>query len=150
MISSHLAVAEFHLQMISREIAPITEYSRHCLLFSVWRSFCLILVFITPSTSVFTGIFSFHTTWSPLAKWRGHREIDVLLGIDTDQERGDITDLLTNTDVTLTDQHTSVMHGPSNLQLEHLRLQTTFHEFSEGQSKHVIQFAFVLVQKTKT
>lgn len=40
------------------------------------------------------GLLSAHTAGTPAAKRRGEGEVDVLLGVETDDERRDVDDLL--------------------------------------------------------
>ena len=47
------------------------------------------------------GLLSPHTTWAASTKWRGEREVDVLLGVETDDERWDVDDLLADAAVML-------------------------------------------------
>lgn len=51
-------------------------------------------------------------------------------------------------DVTLTDQHTSVMDGLGQSKLEHLCLQTTLQEILNLQTEHVIELHAGLIQDT--
>ena len=49
------------------------------------------------------------TTRTSTTKWRAEGEIDVLLGIETNDEGGNINDLLANADVSLADEDTGVV-----------------------------------------
>jgi hypothetical protein len=40
------------------------------------------------------GLLSPHTTWTPATERRGEREVDVLLGVETDDEGWNVDDLL--------------------------------------------------------
>lgn len=42
------------------------------------------------------GLLPPDTTWASTTKWRGESEVDVLLGVETDDERWDVDDLLAN------------------------------------------------------
>lgn len=44
------------------------------------------------------SLLSSDTTWSSSAEWRGKGEVDVLLGVETDDEGWDVDDLLSDTD----------------------------------------------------
>lgn len=43
------------------------------------------------------GLLPPDTTGAPAAEWRCESEVDVLLGVETDDERGNVDDLLANT-----------------------------------------------------
>lgn len=40
------------------------------------------------------GLLSPHTAWASATEWRGKGEVDVLLGVETDNEGWDVDDLL--------------------------------------------------------
>jgi len=44
------------------------------------------------------GLLSPDTTWASTTEWRGKSKVDVLLGVETDDERWDVDNLLANTD----------------------------------------------------
>ena len=72
----------------------------------------LLLILIIVTTATGSLLSALDATRAATTKRRSQGEIDVLLGLDADQERGDVDDLLADADVTLTDQHTSVVDGP--------------------------------------
>jgi len=74
----------------------------------------------------------------------------VLLGIETDDERGDVDDLLADADVALLDQDTSVVDGFGETELENAGLQATLQEIFDLQGQHVIEFHAGLVQHTNS
>jgi len=78
----------------------------------------------------------------------GEGEVNVLLGVETDNEGGDIDDLLADADVALTDQDTSVVNGLGKTELEDLGLEATLQEILNLQGQDVIQLHLVLVQDT--
>jgi hypothetical protein len=53
---------------------------------------------------------------------RAEGEVDVLLGVETDNERGNVDDLLSNTDMTLADQDAGVVDGLGETELVNLGL----------------------------
>jgi hypothetical protein len=91
---------------------------------------------------------SLDTTGTSTAIGRSEREVNVLLGVETDNERRDIDDLLANTDVTLTDQDTGVVDGLCKTELEDLGLKATLQEILDLQGQDVIELHLVLVQDT--
>lgn len=62
----------------------------------------------------------------------------MLLGVETDDEGGDVDDLAADADVALADEDTGVVDGLCESDLVHLRLQTTFQEVLNAERKHVI------------
>jgi len=79
---------------------------------------------------------------------RGKSEVDVLLGVEADNERRDVDNLLANADVTLTDQDTGVVDGLGQTDLEDLGLQATLQEILNLQGKHVIETHAGLIEDT--
>jgi len=61
----------------------------------------------------------------------------VLLGVKSDNERWDVNELFADTDVTLSDQNTSVMDRFSQTKFEDLSLKTSFQKVLELKPKHV-------------
>lgn len=75
-------------------------------------------------------------------------KVDQLLRVQTDDKAGDIDDVLTNTDVALTDQDASVMDALGESELEDLGLKTAFQEIFNLQAEDVIQLVLLLLQDT--
>ena len=78
----------------------------------------------------------------------GEREVNVLLGVETDNEGGDVNDLLADADVALTDQDTGVVDRLGKTRLEDLGLEATLQEVLNLQGQDVIELHLVLVQDT--
>jgi len=74
----------------------------------------------------------------------------VLLGVKTDNERGNVHDLLADADVTLTDQDTGVVDGLGKAELVDASLQATLQEVLDLQGKDVIELHAALVEDTDT
>lgn len=60
---------------------------------------CLLLFLLTLVTTLVLalsglGLLSSDTAWATTTEWRGEGEVDVLLGVETDDERWDVDDLL--------------------------------------------------------
>ena len=72
----------------------------------------------------------------------------MLLGVQSDHERRNIDDLLTNSDVSLGDQNSGVVDRSGQTQLEDLGLQSSLQEVLWSQSQDVIQLHLVLWQDT--
>ena len=73
----------------------------------------------------------------------------MLLGLDADEERRDVDNLLTDTDVSLTDQHAGVMDGLGETVLEDLGLEAALHDLGGGQTEDVIQLALGVGEETE-
>ena len=64
------------------------------------------------------------TAWAATAEWRVQSEIDVLLGVEADNERWNVDDLLADTDVSLADKNTGVVDGLGKAKLVDASLET--------------------------
>lgn len=67
-----------------------------------------------------------------------------------DHEGRRVHHLTANTDVSLTNQHTSVMNRLGKTELEHLRLQSAIHQLRSAQLQNVIQLLLLLRHQTQT
>jgi len=82
---------------------------------------------------------SLHAARSATTQRRVQRKVDVLLGLNANQERRHVDDLLTNSDVSLLDQDTGVVHRLGQTELKYQSLQSSLQELLRGQRQHVIQ-----------
>jgi len=73
-------------------------------------------------------------------------EINVLLGVEPDDERGHVDNLLADANVALTDQDAGVMDGLGQSQLEHLGLEPPLQEILDLEAEDVIQLHLGLIQ----
>ena len=96
------------------------------------------------------GLLAANTSWTSTTEWRGKSKVDVLLGIKTNNERWDVDDLLSNTDVSLTDENTGVVDGLSETKLVDAGLKTTLQEILNLQGQDVIQLHAGLIEDTDT
>jgi hypothetical protein len=96
------------------------------------------------------GLLSPNTTRTSTTEGRAESEIDVLLGIETNNEGRNVDDLLANTDVSLTDENTSVVDGLGKTELVDTGLQTTLQEILDLQGQHVIELHAGFVKNTNT
>lgn len=72
----------------------------------------------------------------------------MLLGVKTDHERGNVDDLLADTDVTLLDEDTGVVDGLGETKLVDTGLETTLKEILDLEGKDVIELHAGLVEHT--
>lgn len=107
----------------------------------------LLFVFVGGATRLGEGS-SLNTTGSATAIGRGQGVVDVLLRIDSHEKRGGVAELLSDSDVSLTDQDTSVVDGLSQTALEDLSLKTSLEHLLAGHGEGVIELSLSLVQQT--
>jgi hypothetical protein len=96
------------------------------------------------------GLPSPDTTGAASTERRGQREVDVLLRVETDDERGHIDDLLADADVALADQDTGVVDGLGKTELVDEGLETALQEVLNLQGQDVIELHARLVEDTDT
>mmetsp|Transcript_51844 Transcript_51844/g.130222 ORF Transcript_51844/g.130222 Transcript_51844/m.130222 type:complete len:224 (+) Transcript_51844:1286-1957(+) len=108
----------------------------------------LVVLLVAPTGALGLLLASAHASGSAAAEWAGEREVDVLLALEVDHEGGHVDDLLAHPDVALADEHTGVVDGLGQAQLEHLGLQPTLHELGSRQTQHVIQLLLTLIEES--
>jgi hypothetical protein len=94
------------------------------------------------------GLLSSDTAGAATTEGRGQGEVDVLLGVETDNERGDVDDLLSDTDVALADQDTGVVDGLGETELVDASLEAALQEILNLQGQDVIELHAGLVEDT--
>mmetsp|Transcript_13476 Transcript_13476/g.22116 ORF Transcript_13476/g.22116 Transcript_13476/m.22116 type:complete len:200 (-) Transcript_13476:28-627(-) len=112
------------------------------------QSKCLLVVLITTGSSTLSSASASHTARSALTVRRFQGQVNVLLGVNSDQERRHIHNLLANTDMSLSDQDTSVVDRLSKSLLENFSLETAFHESLGGEGKDVLKGVLLISQKS--
>jgi len=110
----------------------------------------LFILFVITAFSAGLGTLSLDATGTATTIGRGQSEINMLLGVQTDNEGGNVDNLLANTDVTLTDEDTSVVDGLGKTELEDLGLETTFQEVLNLETQDVIELHTGLIEHTNT
>jgi hypothetical protein len=88
------------------------------------------------------------TAWTATAEWRVQSEIDVLLGVEADNERWNIDDLLADADVSLADENTGVVNGLGKAKLVDASLKTALQEILDLKGQNVIELHAGLVENT--
>lgn len=113
---------------------------------------CLLLVLLlTVLIAAFLGslgLLSADTAGATTTEGRGKGEVNVLLGVETDDERRHVDNLLADADVTLANKDTSVVDGLGQAQLEDKRLQAAFQEVLNPEGKDVIELHARLIEDT--
>merc|ERR1712189_88403 len=75
-------------------------------------------------------------------------EVNVLLGVKTDNVGWNVDDLFADANVALLDQHTGVMDGLGQAEFEDLGLETTLQEVLNLETKNVIELHLILGEDT--
>ncbi len=96
------------------------------------------------------GLLSSDTTRAATPEGRGQGEVNVLLGVQTDDERWDVDNLLADTDVALADEDTGVVDRLSETKLVDASLKATLHEVFDLEGQDVIELHAGLVEHTDT
>jgi hypothetical protein len=94
------------------------------------------------------GLLPPNTTRSATTKGTREGEIDMLLGIEADDEGRDVDDLLADADVALLNQDTGVMDGLGKAELVDAGLQAALQKIFDLQGQHVIELHARFVQHT--
>jgi len=104
------------------------------------------LIVTTPGSSVL----ALDTTSTATAEWGVEGELNVWLRLDSHHEGWHGHNLAADTDVTLADEHTSVVDGLGKTTLEDEGLEATLHEVLKVEGEHIIQTLLVLVEDSIT
>ena len=107
----------------------------------------LLLLAIAAVTSRL-GLLPAETAGAATAKGGGERKVDVLLGVEADDEGRDVDDLLADTDVALADQDTGVVNGLGEAELVDTGLEAALEEILDLEGKDVIELHAGLVKDT--
>lgn len=67
--------------------------------------------------------------------------LNMVLRGGTDDEGWNVHHLLSDSDVSLEDEHTGVMDGLCKSALDDEGLEASFHELGDGQTEHIIELA---------
>lgn len=110
--------------------------------------FVILLLFAISTTLGGLGLLSANATGTAAAERRVESKVNVLLRIETDDERRDIDDLLADTDVALANENAGVMNGLGKAELVDTSLKAALQEIFELQGKDVIQLHARLVEHT--
>lgn len=94
------------------------------------------------------GLLPPDTAEAATAEGRGDGEVDVLLRVETDDERGDVDDLLPDADVALADEDTGVVDRLGEAELPHEGLEAALEEVLDLEGKDVIELHAGLVEDT--
>lgn len=108
----------------------------------------VLLLSVTRATLGSLGTLALHTAGTATTVGRLERVVDVLLRVETDNEGGDVDDLLADADVALADEDTGVVDRLGEAKLEDLGLETTLKEVLGLEGKHVVETHAVVVEHT--
>jgi len=110
--------------------------------------YCLLLIISCSSPG--SSALSSNASRLALSIRRVDGEINVLLGTGTNIERRNIDKLRSNTNVTLTDQNTSMVHRLRKSLLVHLGLETSLKKLLGGELKDGIEIELVISEEPVT
>lgn len=110
----------------------------------------LLLLTVTIATLSGLGLLSADATGATAAERRGQSKVNVLLGVETDDERGHVDDLLADANVALANQNTGVVDGLGKTELVDASLKATLQEILDLKGQHVIELHAALVKDTDT
>lgn len=110
----------------------------------------LLLLSVAATALSGLGLLSADTAGAATTEGRGQGEVDVLLGVETDDERGHVDDLLADTDVALADEDTGVVDGLGETELVDTSLEATLKEILDLKGEHVVELHAGLVKNTDT
>lgn len=108
----------------------------------------LILLLLARTALSGLGLLSPDTAGAATTEGRGERKVDVLLGVETDDERRNIDDLLADADVALTDQDTGVVDRLGEAELVDEGLEAALQEILSLEGKDIIELHAGLVEHT--
>jgi hypothetical protein len=94
------------------------------------------------------GLLSADTAGTATAEGRGQGEVNVLLGVETDDERRNVDDLLADADVTLANQDTGVVDRLGEAELVDAGLEAALEEILDLEGQDVIELHAGLVKDT--
>lgn len=109
----------------------------------------LLLLSVTAGLGLSGGsLLAANATWAATSEWRVKGEVDVLLGVKTDNEGWDVDDLLSDADVALTDQDTGVVDGLGEAELVDAGLEAALQEILDLEGQDVIELHAGLIKNT--
>lgn len=108
----------------------------------------ILLLLVTVALLGGLGLLSSDTANAAATEGRSKGEVDVLLRVESDDERGHVDDLLADADVALADQNTGVVDRLGETELEDTGLEATLQEILNLQGQDVIELHAGLVEDT--
>lgn len=110
----------------------------------------VLLLLVTLAALGGLGLLSTDAAGTAATEGRGEGEVNVLLGVETNDERRNVDDLLADADVALADEDTGVVDGLGKAELEDTGLEAALQEILDLQGQDVIEFHAGLVEDTDT
>jgi hypothetical protein len=108
----------------------------------------ILLLLLTGTALGGLGLLPAKAAGATTTEGRGQGEVDVLLRVETDDERRDVHDLLADADVALTDQDTGVVDRLGEAELVDASLEAALEEVLDLQGQDVIELHAGLVKDT--
>merc|ERR1739842_145878 len=116
---------------------------------SIWNV-GLLFIIVIPTILALLGVLPLDAARASSAEGRLEAEVNVLLRVQADDERGNIHNLLPDPNVPLLDEHSGVMDGLGESELEHLGLKPSLQEVLNLESEHEIQLHATFIQDSDT
>merc|ERR1719445_577036 len=110
------------------------------------NSLILITASIFSTSLTLLGVLPLDTSRSATSKWRLEAEVNVLLRVQTDNERRNVDNLLPDTDMPLSNQDTCVMNRLGKPKFKDLSLKTALQKILYFQTKDIIELHLALIQ----
>jgi len=108
----------------------------------------LVIFFLITAVTLLSrlGLLPPDTTETTTTEGRCDGEINVLLRVQTDNERGDVDNLLADADVALADEDAGVVDGLGEAELVHACLEAALQKVLHLEGEHVIELHARLVE----
>lgn len=110
----------------------------------------VLLLGVTVTALGSLGTLALDTAGTATTVGRLERVVNVLLRVETDDERRNVDNLLADADVALADEDTGVVDRLGEAKLEDLGLETTLKEVLGLEGEHVVETHAVVVEHTNT
>lgn len=108
----------------------------------------ILLLLVTFAALGSLGLLSADTAGSATAEGRGESEVNVLLRVETDDEGGNVDDLLADSDVALSDEDAGVVDRLGEAELVDAGLEAALKEILDLQGQDVIELHARLIEDT--
>merc|ERR1739842_18669 len=116
---------------------------------SIWNV-GLLFIIVIPTILALLGVLPLDAARASSAEGRLEAEVNVLLRVQADDERGNVHNLLPDPDVPLFDEHSGVMDGLGESELEHLGLKPSLQEVLNLETEHEIELHASFIEDPDT
>jgi hypothetical protein len=109
---------------------------------------CL-LVILSVSTAILGESSALNTAWLTTGVRGGQGVVNVLLRINSNKKRGRVAELLSDSDVSLSDHDTSVVDGLGETVLEDLSLKASLEHLLNSHGKSIIELPLAIIEQAE-